>query len=84
LLLRLLEQDTGSLIIHDSDEDLSAIKDATLTSNVSVNEEVVFGVETASLSFEEDGLLSEDSYRVTDPEIAEPHVPLNFRISDEV
>ena len=112
MLLRLLEKDTGSLIIHDSDEDLAANdtlrKDTTLTSNVSVNEEVVFGVESADVSLEDDGLncedsyrvededsyrvadedsyrvADEDSYRVTEPDIADQHVPLNFRISDEV
>ena len=88
MLLQLLEKDTGSLIIHDSDEDLATNdtlrKDTTLTSNVSVNEEVVFGVESADVSFEEDGLNFEGSYRVTDPDIGDQHVPLNFRISDEV
>ena len=87
MILQLLEKDTGSLIIHDSDEDLTANdtrKDTTLTSNVSVNEEVVFGVESADVSFEEAGLRCEGSYRVTEPDISEQHVPLNFRISDEV
>ena len=87
MILQLLEKDTGSLIIHDSDEDLTTNdtrKDTTLTSNVSVNEEVVFGVESADVSFEEAGLNCEGSYRVTEPDIPEQHVPLNFRISDEV
>ena len=105
MLLRMLEKDTGSLIIHDSDEDLATIdslrKDTTLTSNISVNEVVVFGVESAEVSFEEDDVLEdedsyrvgygedgsdcEDSYRVSaDPHIVDTHVPLNFRISDEV
>lgn len=85
MLLRMLERDTGSLIIHDSEEEGNPIRrDATLTSTISFNEEVVFGVESADVS------LDEDSYQVTDPdsyresEVVDQHVPLNFRISDEV
>ena len=88
MILHRLEKDTGSLIIHDSDEDLTTNdtlrKDTTLTSNISVNEEGVFGVESADVSLEEAGLDCEGSYRVIEPQVSEPHVPLNFRISDEV
>ena len=104
--LELLEHETGDLIL---DERIKHPRDNTLTSTVSFNEEMVFGVESADVSMEEEtgeyvlgeyaaGEYEQGEYTPQSAEYAphgggfgghEPdnfagHLPMNFRISDEV